>query len=64
MKSFSQFNEGKAQVLQQKTKDKIKPEFHDKYDFKKVKNAQTMLNMLNRAQMYKHLRVQKTQDSK
>ena len=51
-----ELDEGKVDVLRQKTKDKIKPEFHDKYDFNKVKNAQTMLNMLNRAQMYKHLK--------
>lgn len=62
MKTFSQFNEGRAQDMQQRVKDKIKPEFHDKYDFKKIKNSQTMLNALNRAKMYKHLKENANQE--
>ena len=62
MKTFYQFNEGRAQDMQQKVKDKIKPEFHDKYDFKKIKTAQAMLNFLNRAKMYNHLKENANQE--
>lgn len=45
-----------SKEMQQKVKDKIRPEFHDKYDFNKIKTAQAMLNMLNRAQSLNHLK--------
>jgi hypothetical protein len=45
-----------AKDMRRKVQDKIKPEFHDKYDFNKIKTAQAMLNMLNRAKSLNHLK--------
>ena len=56
MITFKELRESKVNTIQKKTKDLIDPKYHDQYDFKKVKNSLSMLNMLDRAKMHKHLK--------
>lgn len=51
-----ELDEGRAQDMQQKVKDKIASKFHNMYDFKKVKDSQTMYNMLSMAKRRNHLK--------